>query len=494
VPLSLEDVNLIEDGQAVTAENLNRPSVNLTNRTDAVKSSYDVVEDERRTLQGYSVSLGGGSNPAITVTAGDIASIGEKYYSIGMSLGAQLRYYSPNSNFGRLQLTAAELSSYNNSLDSNDWSKHLVRQGDTLAIELDSHPTLASAGVRSLRGARQNASSDIDNAFYSVVGDVDIVKLPARRTVQFDCDLTEETLLTALNQKASTVEAGATYSLDANGVLDTSNADGVELEVSATGGTLYGSVYSITSDSDGKLYITTTTTTSFLDYTSSDPGSIVFKVSKGASEGTYTPDNQQNRSLPPTELSQDKFYIPVVTLEADGIRVHGLGKCPLPVNSGDVEVLGPEGRSVKKYLPGDTHTAEAVLIRNRGNSDQTTGVVSLPGSLADQIQYYGGHIMLQTFSITALSSFADGDTLPTLSAVARVDFNEANATQVERSLISSMYMPPARRSLSVDINELVDATNSGNSYDPSVSVTVSGLDPDSDAKALLRLSFSYVPA
>jgi hypothetical protein len=174
-----------------------------------------------------------------------------------------------------------------------------------------------------------------------------------------------------------------------------------------------------------------------------------------------------------------------------------VGTFPLPAGSGDIEVIGPNGRATKTYLPGQTYTVETVLSRGPSDSAETTAVVSIPDALADQIQDYGGHVLLKTFSITTLSSFASGDSQPTFTATARLDLS--GFTTTSQVLASSVHMPSASNYLETGINVLADATasplfGSPYAYEPSVSVAVSALQPDSDAKALLRLSFSYVPA
>lgn len=496
MPLTLETVNLISDGQAVTADNLNAPSVNLVNRTDAIKSSYDVAETERVILRGYHTALTGGTRPTVTVEAGEVTPEGDKFYSLSLSSVASLRYSSPLSNMGRVELTRAQLSSYSTS-EGNDWSKHLVRVGDTLAIEMDAHPDLSSAPNSSLVGAAQGDSADLDNAFITVTGDVQLVKLPYRDTLEFDSSQTLAQILSQINTELATLDPGASFSLDSDGVLQTANAGGAVLEISADAGTLYGIVYSMVVDSGGKVYVTTTSETAFLDYNSSINVNSVFRIRLGENSASVTPAGQSNRSIKAGNVDLNKIYIPVATLEGDGVRVHGVGKCRLPLESGDVEVISPDGRSTKRYLAGETYTVESVLSRASTENSETTAVVSIPEALADQIQDYGGHVLLRAFSITTLASFADSGTQPTFTATARLDL--VNFSTTTAVLASSLHMPAAGEYLETGINLLADATASSLfgspfAYEPSVSVTVSGLAPDADAKALLRLSFSYVPA
>jgi len=496
MPLNLETVNLISDGQAVTADNLNAPSVSLRGRTSSIKSSYDVAETERVILRGYSTTLRGGTRPTLTVTAGEVTPEGDKFYSLSLSTGASLRYSSPLSNMGRIELTQAQLSSYSNN-EGNNWSKHLVRVGDTLALEMSAHEDLSSAPDASLVGAAQEDSSNLDNAFTAVSGDVQLIKLPYRRMGQLKSDDSASDIITAVNNDLTSLGSSGSFSLSLSGVLDTSSSDSASLEVSVDGGTLYGTVYSITSGIGGLLYVTTTSPTSFLDYDYSLNVDVRFRVSwKGSVSNPHIPANQSDRKVLPGSVDLDKIYIPVATLEEDGVRIHGVGTCSLPAVSGGVEVIGPNGRSTKTYLPGESYTVETVLSRESDYVAATTSVVSIPVALAEQIQDYGGHVLLKTFSITTLSSFdsASGGR-PTFTATARLDFN--NGT-VESTLASGVHMPSTTNNLETSMNALADAkgTIGATSYQyvPSVWVTVSALQPDSDAKALLRLSFSYVPA
>ena len=496
MPLTLETVNLISDGDAVTANALNAPSVSLRGRTSSIKSSYDVAETERVILRGYSTTLRGGARPTLTVTAGEVTSGGDKFYSLSLGTGASLRYSSPLSNMGRIELNQAQLSSYSTNVAGNDWSKHLVRVGDTLAIELDAHSDLSSAPDASLVGSAQEDSSDLDNSFTTVTGDVQLVKLPHRGTVEFESSQTLAEILSQINTELDTLKPGANFSLNSDSVLQTGNAGGGVLEISATGGNLYGVVYSMVEGSDGKLHITTTSDTSFLDYDTNIGVNCSFRVRVVDDSVTVTPLAQTNKAVKPGSVDLNKIYIPVATLEEDGVRIHGVGKCPLPAESGDIEVVGPNGRSTKTYLPGRTYTVETALSRESGDATDTTAVVSIPDALADQIQDYGGHVLLKTFSITTLSSFASGNSQPTFTATASLD--RSGATITSQVLASVLHMPSATNHLETSINVLADAINNTSwvdtPYAPSVSVTVSGSSPDSDAKALLRLSFSYVPA